>query len=63
MFRRLSVAVVYRHVRSDAVAAANAQNWAECIRLMEIAREIERAYPTAAAKARFATRPEPAKID
>lgn len=56
--RAATVAVVYRHACSDAVAAANAQDWTECSRLMEIARGIERAYPGVSAHAQFAIRPE-----
>jgi hypothetical protein len=49
-----TVAVVYRHACNDAAAAAGAQDWSECARLLHIAREIERAYPGVSARARFA---------
>ena len=49
-----TVATVYRHICADAVAAASAQDWAERTRLVEMARAIERAYPEASARARFA---------
>ncbi len=49
-----TVAVVYRHACNDAAAAACAQDWVECARLLHIARSIERAYPGVSARARFA---------
>lgn len=58
-----TVTAVYRHACSDAVAAANAQNWAECTRLMGMAREIERAYPGVSARARFGIKPEHIRIN
>ena len=49
-----TVRTVYRHACSDAAAAASAQDWSECARLIEIARSIERAYPETTSRARFA---------
>ncbi len=49
-----TVAVVYRHACNDAAGAACAQDWAECARLLQMARSIERAYPGVSARARFA---------
>jgi hypothetical protein len=52
--RDSAVTAVYRHLRSDAAAAASRRDWDECHRLMAMAREIERAYPAATRRARFA---------
>jgi hypothetical protein len=49
-----TVATVYRHACSDAAMAASLHNWPECVRLLQIARSIERFYPGASARARFA---------
>ncbi len=54
VMRDATVAVVYRHACNDAAAAACAQDWSECARLLHIARSIERAYPGISARARFA---------
>ena len=51
--RDAAISAVYRNARSDAAAAASAQDWAECLRLERIARSIEIAYPDISARARF----------
>lgn len=51
--RDATISAVYRNVRSDAAAAASAQDWNECHRLKVIARSIEVAYPDVSARARF----------
>ena len=51
------VGTFYRHVCSDAAAAASVQDWTERRRLVEMAKEIERAYPGASSRARFARDP------
>ncbi len=57
--REATVATVYRHACSDAAAAASEHDWSECVRLMQIARSIERAYPEVSARARFAVSEHP----